>query len=487
MAGHEIPKQDRANIFLVTAETTLPNDESKNRLLAAIRAIVSPGDDFLLIIDVLRGTMNGSENDDEAAFAWTAAAEILIGEGASILAITHSPYSEDGRMRGHSHLWGSFDTRLQAEGDKDKRTTVLKVNRHKDHDSGGQWGFQLDEVEVEEHPGETSLVPRLDGDVKAHKTKGPRLTKAAKIALDALQYAIDECGSVPPACSHIPSGVKCVTLKQWREYAFKLGISASDEPRTQRSAFQRGTETLIAVKAAVVWGITHGPFEVGSSVRTLRNFRGKLSELSELSSPRTTGNAPMTSRGSHRASTATIDARLATFGSDGSSWGIEAACRMTLSRLKGPSTRAGSVPFLLELEWSAISHRGAPACCLRRGSPAACHWPGAPANPPAFRPRQELRYSTQTIAGRPGRRCPPKSRGDLSAPSRWDPSFRLSAIAPMTSPEISPLIPAPRRRCKPQERGLGGQDNPISISSGGWLTLARTREFWQTRQTNYWE
>jgi hypothetical protein len=32
-------------------------------------------------------------------------------------------------------------------------------------------------------------------------------------------------------------------------------------------------------------------------------------------------------------------ARLATFGSDGSSWQFEAACRMTLSRLKGPSTR----------------------------------------------------------------------------------------------------------------------------------------------------
>jgi hypothetical protein len=151
-------------------------------------------------------------------------------------------------------------------------------------------------------------------------------------------------------------------------------------------------------------------------------------------------------------------ARLATFGSDGSSWGIEAACRMTLSRLKGPSTRAGSVHFLLELEWLAISHRGAPACCLRQGSPAACHWPGAPANPPAFRPRQERRYSTQTIAGRPGRRCPPKSRGDLSAPSRWDPvvppvSYRAYDVARNLAAHSRPSAPMQTAGARPWRTG----------------------------------
>jgi hypothetical protein len=140
-------------------------------LLAAIRKFVTPGEDFGLIIDVLRGTMTGSESDDEAAHAWTKAAEILIAEGAAILTVTHSPYGDDGRMRGSSHLWGSFDTRLHAEGNKEQRTAILKVNRHKDHDSGGEWGFQLEEQEIEEHPGETSLVPRLDSEVKRKVTR----------------------------------------------------------------------------------------------------------------------------------------------------------------------------------------------------------------------------------------------------------------------------------------------------------------------------
>jgi hypothetical protein len=167
MAANEIPDGLRANIFLVKADAIIPDAKSRANLIAAVREHVEPGETFLLVIDVLRGTMNGSESDDEAANAWTTAAESLVTEGASILAVTHSPYGEDGRMRGHSHLWGSFDTRLQAEGDKEKMTTVLKVNRHKDHDSAGQWGFHLDEQSIPEHPGETSLVPRLDGEVKA--------------------------------------------------------------------------------------------------------------------------------------------------------------------------------------------------------------------------------------------------------------------------------------------------------------------------------
>jgi AAA domain len=171
MAYHEIPDEDRQNIFLVKVDTILPDEKSRATLLAAIRAIVEPGETFILIIDVLRGSMSGSESDDEAAHAWTNAAEALIEEGASILAVTHSPYGEDGRMRGHSHLWGSFDTRLLAEGDKARMTTILKVNRHKDRDSTGQWGFKLEVQNIPEHPGETSLVPRLDAEARAQNRR----------------------------------------------------------------------------------------------------------------------------------------------------------------------------------------------------------------------------------------------------------------------------------------------------------------------------
>jgi hypothetical protein len=254
MGAHDIPQDHRGNIYLVNVETILPNETSRNNLLAAIRVVVAHGEDFFLIIDVLRGTMTGSDSDDEAAAAWTAAAEILIKESATILTLTHSPYSDDGRIRGSSHLWGSFEGRLHAEGDKEKRTAVLKVDRFKDHDSTGQWGFQLDEIKVGEHPGETSLVPRLDGEVKAKKARtAKKLTSRAINALDALRYALDEVGAVPPASNHIPGGVKTVTLTQWRTYFDNRTNLA--RPDSRLKAFEAGSEKLQSQKVIAILDI----------------------------------------------------------------------------------------------------------------------------------------------------------------------------------------------------------------------------------------
>ncbi|MFZ3325660.1 MAG: AAA family ATPase [Methylocella sp.] len=169
MAYQDIPQVDRRNIFLITVETILPNEPSRNNLMAGIRQLVPPGEDFFIILDVHRGAMSGPDKDDEAADAWIKGAEILIAEGATIFSITHSPNGDDTRARGSSHGWGSWDARLQSEGDKEKRTVILKVDRIKEHDSTGQWGFTLEEQEVEEHPGEFSLVPRRDTNVKAKK------------------------------------------------------------------------------------------------------------------------------------------------------------------------------------------------------------------------------------------------------------------------------------------------------------------------------
>lgn len=67
------------------------------------------------------------------------------------------------------------------------------------------------------HPGETSLVPRLDGEVKS--TKGKKLLDSAQAASSTLRYVLDEVRAVPLASNHIPANTKCVTLKQWHEYA----------------------------------------------------------------------------------------------------------------------------------------------------------------------------------------------------------------------------------------------------------------------------
>jgi hypothetical protein len=246
MAYHGIPQAERRNIFLIRDETIIPDAASRNKLLAGLRLIVEPGEDFFIIFDIHRGTMNAPDKDDGAADAWIKGAEILIKEGATTLSIAHSPYSDDARARGSSHQWGSWDGRLQSEGDKEKRTSVLKVDRFKDHESCGQFGFTLDEQEVEEHPGEFSLVPRLDGTVRP-KTRGPA-PKQNALLREVIEQAIDEAWvSIMPFADG--PAIKAVSDRIVRDrYYLRMGEVEVADPKArnaQRQAFYRPLKAMI--------------------------------------------------------------------------------------------------------------------------------------------------------------------------------------------------------------------------------------------------
>lgn len=79
------------------------------------------------------------------------------------------------------------------------------------------------------------------------------LRGAALTALRALIEALGEVGAVPPASNHVPQNVKVVTVGQWRDYAYRMGISASDEPRARQTAFKRATEHLISERQVGFW------------------------------------------------------------------------------------------------------------------------------------------------------------------------------------------------------------------------------------------
>jgi hypothetical protein len=81
---------------------------------------------------------------------------------------------------------------------------------------------------------------------KVPDPRGPKLTPGEKLALKALHYAISEVGHTPPASIRVPAGAKTVTREQWREYAWRHGISGSDEERAKRQAFRRAVEGLTA-------------------------------------------------------------------------------------------------------------------------------------------------------------------------------------------------------------------------------------------------
>ena len=64
----------------------------------------------------------------------------------------------------------------------------------------------------------------------------------------ALQKATDECGEKAPPMLQLPQAVCGVSLKTWRKYAYRVGISASEEPDAKRKAFARATDYLNAAQ-----------------------------------------------------------------------------------------------------------------------------------------------------------------------------------------------------------------------------------------------
>jgi RecA-family ATPase len=108
-----------------------------------IRTMHDEGPFALIVLDIFGGTMSGSEIEDKTARAWVHGIQRILREtGASVLTVAHTGWQDDTRARMHTHFWGSFDSRLRVEGDKDARTATLTVERHKDADSAGSWGFR---------------------------------------------------------------------------------------------------------------------------------------------------------------------------------------------------------------------------------------------------------------------------------------------------------------------------------------------------------
>ena len=59
--------------------------------------------------------------------------------------------------------------------------------------------------------------------------KPSKLASGAKTALEALGVVVKAHGTAAEPSEHVPCGAKVVSLELWREHAFKLGISGSND------------------------------------------------------------------------------------------------------------------------------------------------------------------------------------------------------------------------------------------------------------------
>jgi hypothetical protein len=224
-------------------------------LIEAIRqklGVVAPA---AVVIDTLNRSLAGSESDDRDMAAYVQAADAIRNAFTCAVIIVHHCGHEGTRPRGHSSLMGAVDAQISVKRDA-ADNIIATVELMKDGAQGEEIASRLDPIEVgtdtDGDPISSCMIVPLDGGA-VRKAPAPKLTKGAKIALAALHGAIAECGEVPPASNHLPAGVKCVTVAQWRDYAYRQGITGSDESRARRIAFQRAHETLVAAKQVAVW------------------------------------------------------------------------------------------------------------------------------------------------------------------------------------------------------------------------------------------
>jgi hypothetical protein len=241
--------------FLITAPVNLVKDHQQ--LISSIRQQIGDQRPVAVVIDTLNRSLVGSESDDRDMAAYIKAADAIGDAFDCVVPIVHHCGIEGTRPRGHTSLTGAAQAQLSVKRDA-ANNVITEVEWMKDGPEGAVIASRLDVVEVgideDGEPITSCVVVPADEILQkgTPQTKTTRLPKAAQIALRALGEAVQELGAVPPASNHIPTGVRTVTIDDWRKYANARGISTGEE-RAKQQAFKRATDLLIANQHVGIW------------------------------------------------------------------------------------------------------------------------------------------------------------------------------------------------------------------------------------------
>jgi AAA domain len=171
-----------------------------------------------VVIDTLNRSLTGSESDDRDMAAYVKAADAIRDAFGCAVIIVHHCGHEGTRPRGHSSLIGAVDAQIAVKRDATDNI-IATVELMKDGSRGDEFASKLEVIEIGlDDDGDkitSCVIVPVDGLQPSRSEPRPKLTKGAKIALDALHDAIGERGEVPPVSNHIPGGMKCATIEQW--------------------------------------------------------------------------------------------------------------------------------------------------------------------------------------------------------------------------------------------------------------------------------
>ena len=252
---HERAKKD-APFTLIPEIVDLLNDADVGPLVAEINRVADQLQHItrFIIVDTLsRCLAGGNENGPDDMGAFIANCDRLRMETGGHVAIIHHD-GKDGTKgaRGHSSLYGAVDTQVRIS--KSAAGNIATVTKQKDDEDGAVFGFRLEKVILgEDEDGEPITSCIIGPSETKPGGNSISLSDAQQIALNQLIKAIGHEGKVPPASNHIPPHKPCVTEKTWRTYCVSGGISSSDNKDSNRKAFKRSADRLVAIELVAKW------------------------------------------------------------------------------------------------------------------------------------------------------------------------------------------------------------------------------------------
>jgi hypothetical protein len=229
-------------------------------LIASIRATLGTVLPAAIAIDTLNRSLAGSESDDRDMAAYVKAADAIRDAFNCAVVIVHHCGHEGTRPRGHSSLMGAIDAQIAVKRDA-ADNIIATVEFMKDGPQGDEFASRLEVGELgldDDGDKITSCVIVPVEGLAPQKEKQKKLPAAAAKALKALHEIIDDAGTIPPHDSYIPPSTKTATIEQWRDHAFRRGVSGSGETKSKQQAFRRAFDQLaetnrIAISEPYVW------------------------------------------------------------------------------------------------------------------------------------------------------------------------------------------------------------------------------------------
>jgi KaiC/GvpD/RAD55 family RecA-like ATPase len=274
MRHHKLTDDDLDGLVIVQQAINLLDEDGD--LGALIEAISDAGDGVdVVVIDTLNRAMAGGDENgsQDMGKMVDAAKQIETAFNCTVLYVHHSGKNEAMGGRGHSSLKGASDTEISIKGGEGPR--IICAEKVREGESGIDVGaFNLVQVDLgatRDHDPDADESERdwscVVSPCELPDKKGPKLSDAARAALDCFHQMMNVSKETPPievrkkaGRNAYKSGQTACHFDDWRESCIASGrMSASDKKNTINVAFKRAMESLIKAKKLVVcdgwvWG-----------------------------------------------------------------------------------------------------------------------------------------------------------------------------------------------------------------------------------------